>query len=177
MSVLATAVPVGDERGRLVHDRHGLLGTFNEAGVLVAADVHTARTIGRIGQEDDDRVLLALALAVRALRNGSVALDLGTVDQTVFDEAEEGVDLSGLPWPERTAWTEACLASPLVTVDAAGPAARPLRLTAGLLYLERYWQQEEQVRIGLQDRLAAEPPPVDAARLAAGLDRLFPGRR
>ena len=174
MTAIATAVPVGDERGRLVHDRQGLLGTFNEAGVLVAADVHTARAVGRIGHEDDDRVLLALALAVRALRNGSVALDLQTVDQTVFDEAEEGVDLSGLPWPEQTAWLEACLASPLVTADAAGPAARPLRMTAALLYLERYWQQEEQVRLGLQHRLAADPPTVDARRLAAGLERLFP---
>jgi exodeoxyribonuclease V alpha subunit len=170
----ATVVPVGDERGRLVHDRHGLLGTFNEAGVLIAADVHTARAIGRIGQEEDERVLLALALAVRALRNGSVALDLRSVDQTVFDETEEGVDLSGLPWPERPAWPEACLASRLVTADASGPAARPLRMTAGLLYLERYWQQEEQVRSGLQDRLAADPPVVDPARLAAGLERLFP---
>ena len=170
----ATVVSVGDERGRLVHDRSGLLGTFNEAGVLVAADVHAARAIGRIAHEDDERVLLALALAVRALRNGSVALDLQFVDHTVFDEAEESVDLSSLPWPERTAWLEACLASPLVTADATGPAARPLRLTAGLLYLERYWQQEEQVRVGLQDRLAADPPVVDLARLVTGLDRLFP---
>ncbi|HLL63187.1 MAG TPA: hypothetical protein VK401_09055, partial [Propionibacteriaceae bacterium] len=169
----ATVVPVGDERGRLVHDRHGLLGTFNEAGVLIAADVHTARAIGRIGQEEDERVLLALALAVRALRNGSVALDLRSVDQTVFDETEEGVDLSGLPWPERPAWPEACLASRLVTADASGPAARPLRMTAGLLYLERYWQQEEQVRSGLQDRLAADPPAIDPVRLTAGLQRLF----
>ncbi|HZA71446.1 MAG TPA: exodeoxyribonuclease V subunit alpha [Propionibacteriaceae bacterium] len=174
MSETATLVPVGDERGRLVHDRQGLLGEFNEAGVLVAADVHTALAIGRMGQESDERVLLALALAVRALRNGSVALDLKTVDHTVFDEAEEGVDLSVLPWPEPTAWLEACTASPLVTAAATGPAARPLRLTAGLLYLERYWQQEERVRICLQDRLAADPPVVDAVRLAAGLDRLFP---
>jgi exodeoxyribonuclease V alpha subunit len=174
---MTTAVPmvaVGDERGRLVHDRTGLLGTFNEAGVLIAADVHTARAIGRIGHEDDERVLLALALAVRALRNGSVALDLRSVDQTVFDETEEGVDLSGLPWPERSAWLEACLASPLVTADASGPAARPLRMAAGLLYLERYWQQEEQVRTGLQDRLAADPPQIDPVRLTAGLQRLFP---
>ena len=170
----ALAVPVGDEHGRLVHDRSGLLGTFNEAGVLVAADVHTARAIGRIGRESDERVLLAVALAVRALRNGSVALDLGTVDRTVFDEAEEGLDLSGLPWPEGVAWSAACAASPLVTDDAEAPGARPLRRAGGLLYLERYWSQEEQVRVALQQRLAADPPPVDLARLAAGLDRLFP---
>ena len=92
----------------------------------------------------------------------------------MFDEAEEGVDLSGMPWPEVGAWWDACAASPLVTVEEAGPGSRPLRLAGGLLYLERYWQQEEQVRIQLQRRLAADPPEVDAARLAAGLQRLFP---
>ncbi len=57
---------------------------------------------------------------------------------------------------------------------ADGPGSRPLRVAGGLLYLERYWQQEEQVRIQLQRRLTAEPPQVDADRLAAGLRRLFP---
>jgi exodeoxyribonuclease V alpha subunit len=173
-----TATPaetlVGDERGQLVHDRRGLLGVFNEAGVLGAADVHAALSIGRIGLERDERVLLALALAVRALRNGSVCIDLAGVDTTVFDEAEESVDLSGMPWPEVGAWWDACLASPLVTAGADGPGTRPLRVAGGLLYLERYWQQEEQVRIQLQRRLTAEPPQVDAERLAAGLQRLFP---
>ena len=174
MTAVVTAPPVSDERGQLVHDRQGLLGVFNEAGVLAAADVHTALAIGRIGGEQDERVLLALALAVRALRNGSVCIDLTGVHTTVFDEAEEGVDLSGMPWPEVGAWSDACAASPLVTVEEEGPGDRPLRLAGGLLYLERYWQQEEQVRIQLQQRLAADPPEVDAARLAAGLQRLFP---
>jgi exodeoxyribonuclease V alpha subunit len=72
------------------------------------------------------------------------------------------------------AWRDACAASPLVTAGPDGPGSRPLRLAGGLLYLERYWQQEEQVRIQLQQRLAAEPPWVDVDRLAGGLGRLFP---
>jgi len=127
-----------------------------------------------MGEERDERVLLALALAVRALRNGSVCIDLTVVHSTVFDEAEEGVDLSGMPWPEAGAWSDACAASPLVTVEESGPGSRPLRLAGGLLYLERYWQQEEQVRIQLQQRLTADPPEVDTDRLTAGLQRLFP---
>ena len=54
----------------LVRRASGLLATFNQAGVLRPADVHTAQALGRMGREDDERVLLALALAVRALRNG-----------------------------------------------------------------------------------------------------------
>ena len=142
--------------------RAGLLATFNAAGVLELADVHTAEAIGRIGQESDERVPLALALAVRALRNGSVCIDL-TVGRptTVFDDGR------GERRPGRAALARAgglagaCLASPR-SPTGPRPGGRPLRLAAGLLYLERYWQQEEQVRRQLQHRRAADPPAVDA---------------
>ena len=57
------------------------------------------------------------------------------------------------------------------------PGGRPLRWAYGLLYLERYWQQEEQVRRELQRRFAAPLPEVDSERLAAALGRLFPAIR
>ena len=44
----------------------GLLQAFNDAGVLVAADVHVALRLGRLCGDDDPSVLLAAALAVRA---------------------------------------------------------------------------------------------------------------
>lgn len=158
----------------LVRHAAGLLGTFNVAGVLRPADVHTAQAVGRMAGEEDATVRLAMALAVRALRNGSVCIDLRTVSETVFDEAEEQVDLTGLPWPEPEAWATACQASPLVAVGAAGDGGRPLRWHDGLLYLERYWQQEELVRRQLQQRYANEGYAVDVDRAVAALRRLFP---
>jgi len=158
----------------LAHGATGLLAEFNTAGVLDVADVRTAEAVARMGQEHDDRVRLALALAVRALRNGSVCVDLRTVDTIVFDEDEEGVDVTQLPWPEVESWIAAVHASPLVADGADRPGGHPLRLAYGLLYLERYWQQEEQVRRQLQHRLAAPLPEVDSERLAAALARLFP---
>lgn len=157
----------------LVLGAGGLLGLFNTAGVLRPADVHTAAAVSRMAGEDDDQVRLALALAVRAIRNGSVAVDLRTVSGTVFDESEEQIDVSGLPWPEPEAWLDACRRSPLVLgEDAAG--GRPLRLAGELLYLERYWQQEELVRSSLQTRFAAGCFALDVPRTAAALRRLFP---
>ena len=153
----------------------GLLEVFNTAGVLSPADVHTAEAVARMGGESDDRVRLALALAVRALRNGSVCIDLDTVSTTVFDESETGIDLAELPWPEPRAWWAACAASGLAADGADRPAGRPLRLAHGLLYLERYWLQEELVREQLQQRFAAPLPRLDRSRAAAGLQRLFPG--
>ncbi len=168
-----TAVTVAAGDPGLVLGATGLLGDFNAAGVLRPADVHTARAVSRMAGEDDDRVRLALALTVRALRNGSVVVDLRTVSGTVFDESEEQIDVSGLPWPEPEAWLDAVRASPLVLAESQ-PGGRPLRLAGDLLYLERYWWQEELVRTSLQTRFAAGCYDIDVDRAGAALRRLFP---
>ena len=169
-SKLATGVV---DRALVAHAASGLLAVFNRAGVLNAADVHTADVVCRIGRDVDERVRLALALTVRALRNGSVCIDLRSVHTTAFDEAEAVIDISSLPWPESDEWIAACTASPLVADGADKPSGLPLRLADGLLYLERYWQQEEVVRVQLQRRFAAPAPDIDQSRLAAALPRLF----
>jgi exodeoxyribonuclease V alpha subunit len=160
-------------RSLLVQGASGLLSVFNEAGILNAADVHTAKTVCRIGHEADETVRLALALTVRALRNGSVCIDLHTVRNTAFDETEAAIDLAALPWPDPEEWFAAIQASPLVADGVDQPSGRPLRLADGLLYLERYWQQEELVRLQLQRRFAAPVPEIDQARLSAAMHRLF----
>ncbi len=166
-----------------VHDRGdpsvaysatGLLAVFNAAGVLSSSDVHVATRLGRLGGEPSEAVLLAAALAVRAVRLGSVCVDLAAVSHTVLGEGDVVVDVSALPWPEPAAWLAACTAGPLVADGADAPAGRPLRLVDGLLYLERYWGEEEQVRRSLQERAAAAPPEVDLPTLRASLAHHFP---
>ena len=170
----SSGLPVGvADRGLLVQRASGLLAVFNQAGVLNPADVHTANVVGRVGQEADERVRLALALTVRALRSGSVCIDLRLVHTTAFEEVEAASDVIDLPWPEPDRWIAACKASPLVADGADQPGGRPLRLAGGLLYLERYWQQEELVRIELQRRFAAPPPEIDQSRLPTAMSRLF----
>ena len=171
-AAVGLAVQPGDPA--LVRGAAGLLGTFNTAGVLRPADVHTALAVARMAGETDETVQLALALTVRALRNGSVCLDLATVSGTVFDESEEQIDVSDLPWPEPAPWLDACRRSPLVTPGAEERSGRPLRLAGGLLYLERYWQQEEVVRSQLQQRFGAGGHDVDEPRVREALQRLFP---
>lgn len=143
---------------RLALGATGLLREFNQAGVLTAADVHVAtRTAELVGEPADD-VRLAVALAVRAARLGSVCVDLASVP------AEDDT----LPWPDADGWLERVAASPL----AAGSV---VRVDGGLLYLDRYHREEGQVRDDLLARLAAPPPAVDQRTLAAGAERLFPG--
>ncbi|KQY21480.1 exodeoxyribonuclease V subunit alpha [Cellulomonas sp. Root485] len=122
---------------------------------LTSADVHVARRLGAIGGEDDERVLLAAALAVQALRGGSVCV--------VLD------DVADAP----AGWSEAVRLSPLVSDGPGGPADRPLRWVDGRVYLDRYWRDEQTVRSAMHDRIsrAADADPV---ALATAVDRLYP---
>jgi len=154
-----SVVPVDDPLDwRRVGAVGGLLAVFNAAGLLDAADVHVAVRLAQLAGEPDESVALAVALLVRALRGGSVCVDLRTV--RADSEAED------LPWPEPDEWLAAVRASPLLDVA--------LRFYGDLLYLDRYWREEDQVCGDLLARLAGgATPPVQA--LDAALDRLFPG--
>ena len=146
---------------RLALRAEGLLATLNRADVLGAADVHVARRLGAMTGEGDEQVLLATALAVRAVRQGSTCVDLATVADLPLE------DDPALPWPDVPAWQASVGRSPLV-------GERVLRVDNGLLYLDRYWREEVQVCDDLLARLARPAPQVDTAALDAGVLRVFP---
>jgi exodeoxyribonuclease V alpha subunit len=150
----------------------GLLRPFNDAGVLTAADVHVALRVATLGGEDDDQVLLAAALAVRAPRLGHVYVDLATIRDTAAVETDEPVDLAKLPWPEATKWVAAAAQSALANTGD-GTTPKPLRLEGSRLYLDRYWREECRVADDLLafGELAATGVQMDV--LDEGLSRLF----
>ncbi|WP_170285951.1 exodeoxyribonuclease V subunit alpha [Nocardioides rubriscoriae] len=140
---------------RLAAGASGLLAVFNAAGVLEAGDVHVATRVGDLGGERDEVVLLAVALAVRGVRHGSVCVDLTTLAALAAD----------LPWPDPAAWTAAVAGSTLVSAGV-------LRLEGSLVYLDRYHRLELQVCDDLLSRLATAAPEVDEAALEAALARV-----
>ncbi len=174
---------------RLTRIASGLLLDFQAAGVITAADIHVAVRLGRLGEEANEQVLLAAALTVRAARLGSVCLDLAAAPtQIVAAQDEEfAADAAGgavadasnvteLPWPDPQTWMAACQASQLVDSGAAH-SGRPLQLVDGLLYLDRYWEQERLVARELAARASHShdaPPTLDPDRFTAALERLFP---
>ena len=197
----AATPPVGEVRpptaGRVPYATTGMLGRFADAGVLDAADVHVATTLIRLGGVDSARpgprsvdepvapdgpLGLAIALAVRAVRLGSVHVDLATIADTVGIE-DAVVDVGRLPWPDPRSWVDVVRASPLTAVgddfgssgrDAPG-RGRPLRLIDTELSLDRYWRHERSIAADLLQRLVTSPPvAVDGAVMADGLRRLFP---
>ena len=146
---------------RLALQAGGLLREFNEAGVVEAADVHVARRVSELAGETDETVALAVALAVRAVRGGSVCVDLTSV--------AEDSGLPDLPWPGTDTWLAALAASPLTGTPTV------LRLIDDrLLYLDRYWREEEQVCADLLARPAPAPLTADEeSALEVALDRVF----
>lgn len=159
---------------QLVQRARGRLRTFNEVGILAAADVHVALRLGALGGETSEEVLFAAALAVRAVRSGSVCLDLRRLRDVTVDE-ESDVDIESLPWPELPEVLAALRASPLVTGGQRGPLT-PLKLVdtdeGELLYLDRYFLQERTIRMVLDSRETTYPD-VDMESVRALLGTLF----
>jgi exodeoxyribonuclease V alpha subunit len=142
---------------RIARSASGLLRTFNEAGVFTAGDLHVANRVGAVLDVPDDELLLAVALAVRAVRGGSVCVDLTSVPDLAPD----------LPWPDPDGWCTALAESPLVS-------ACVLHIEDDLVYLDRYWREEGQVVDDVLARAALPLPALDASVLEAGLERVFP---
>ncbi|MFA5708551.1 exodeoxyribonuclease V subunit alpha [Mycolicibacterium sp.] len=161
---MTVPVPVPDDalHWRRAVNAGGLLRAFNEAGVLDSADVHVATRLTMQAEERSEAVALAVALAVRALRFGSVCVDL----RSVADDLDDG-EQPELSWPDPEAWLADLRRSPLLTKHTVLHLERER-----LLYLDRYWREEGQV---CADLVAARPlpPPVDETVLADGLDRVF----
>ena len=133
----------------------GVLRTFNEAGVIDSSDVVVAQRLTALAKDTDERVALAVAFVVRAVRAGSVCVALADVEQHTA--------IADLPWPPAGEWLAAVAASPL-TVDPT-----VLHLDDGLLYLDRYWIEECRVA---EDVLA-----LAGARRSGSvpdINRLFP---
>lgn len=157
---------------RLVSIR-SCLDDFQQAGVLELADVHTASRVCRLAGEKDENAMLAVALTVRAVRHGSVCLE---VDRFSEVDVEPDPSSDATPeWPSRDAVLDALRRSSLVVGSAAGPL-RPLHLVdseAGpLLYLDRYFLQENLIREAIAERESSRPE-VDVQAASAVLDELF----
>jgi len=154
-----------------------VLRPFQDAGVLTLADVHTAVQVCRLGGEPDEGVRLALALTVRALRHGSVCLELDRMRDVTgdVDRADDATVIRELPWPATGEILAALQRSPLVTGTSTGPL-RPLTLIESdgswLLYLSRYFMQEQTIRRLLTEREQSRPT-VDTAQVVAVLGSLF----
>ncbi|WOC13984.1 exodeoxyribonuclease V subunit alpha [Gordonia sp. MP11Mi] len=158
----------------IVASEDGVLAPFNEAGVLAASDIHVARRVAALsGATVPDDVLLATALAVRAVRTGSTCVQLDQIAETIADRGDDVA--RALPWPPVDRMVRALATSELVTGTPSGPL-QPLALAESadgpLLYLRKYFRQEQSVR-RILDARAASRPEVDAAAVGGAIEASF----
>jgi exodeoxyribonuclease V alpha subunit len=151
------------------------LRALNAAGVLSAADVHTARRLALLTGVDDVDLVIAAAVAVRAPRYGHVHADLRTVASTAADEDGRSADVDPAVWPDAATWADAVAGSPLL-----GDGGGPLHLDGDRLYLDRHWRDEHRVARAVLARLGGGAGAVRLTpRGAEVVDALLadPGQR
>ncbi|MDZ7885498.1 MAG: exodeoxyribonuclease V subunit alpha [Mycobacterium sp.] len=102
------------------------------------ADIQVAQRLTALAGETSQDVALAVRLVVRALRGGSVCVDLRAAAPEVGLQADE--------------WLAAVAASPLAQTPPV------LRLFGDLLYLDRYWLEEQQVCTDVLTLVGTVPP-------------------
>lgn len=180
----ATPATVGvdaeaDLGGRRVAGASGLVAQANAAGLLDAADVHVAMRLARMcGEHVSDTACLAAAFAVRAVRLGSTCLAVDDLDTAVPEQAdgEPEAELTAtfvVPAPADLA--AALQSSPLVRGAAGGPL-QPLVVADSadgpLIYLQKYFAQEQTIRTVLAQR-AQSSPDTPVADITAAVDAVF----
>jgi exodeoxyribonuclease V alpha subunit len=144
--------------------------------VLDAADVHVASLIARTLVGVEPEVLLASALAARAVRLGNVCVLIADLARSVVVDEADTVSIDALPWPGAENWGRLLAASPAVRrpQDRQGEVILPLVWDGTRLYLERYWRFEERVGKDLLRRAAdASGPVVASSELESILRRRF----
>src|SRR5262245_51780095 len=124
------------------------LETLARADYLSWLDTHFASGLARMAGEERTEVVLAIALASRAVRAGHVCLDLRRWPSEPAIRDASGVPLADQAWPEPAGWIDA-LRTSVIVGDGSGDT--PLVLDAEeRLYLRRYWEHERALAKAIQ---------------------------
>jgi exodeoxyribonuclease V alpha subunit len=137
------------------------LHDFIDAGAIAAGDLLLAERIARICEERHPDAVLGAALCLAELRRGAVCVLLDDPPVAPADIAPA--------WPDPRHWRAALARSPMVQ-EGPGPVARPLRLIADRLYLQRFWQDEDLIRSAVAVQADSQ---FDADRVEAAIAQMF----
>ena len=175
----------GDTRRMLA-----VLDQWVERGWLRALDAGFARFLWTEEPQTPPLLVLAAALASHQLGRGHVCLDLqATLDDPTFalslpPDGPQALTAAEPPQAPAEVLAGVNLARWLAALDqpalvGADAGNTPLVLVGTRLYLRRYWQYEQDVRAGIERRLAASAQmeaSLQAGSARTALDVLFPPR-
>ncbi|HVW28489.1 MAG TPA: exodeoxyribonuclease V subunit alpha [Polyangiaceae bacterium] len=145
-----------------------ILDALRDARVFSALDAGLARHLGRLAGETRGDVLLAVALASRATKEGHTCADLKKLAGRPLEVDGDG---TAFVCPRFESWREQVAASELV---GTGAGSTPLVLDEkGRLYLRRHWEHERRLARALLERSARPVELADPEGARRLLARLF----
>jgi exodeoxyribonuclease V alpha subunit len=154
-----------------------LIGRLRAAEALSALDAELALHLGELGGEAREEVLLAIALASRATRDGHVCADLAKLAGSPIEGRENEVVTVCPPfgaWRELVSTSTLVGAGPGPTTLGSPREGTPLILDErGRLYLRRHWEHERALAAALGGRSLRTIELADPAASRRLLERLF----
>ncbi len=147
------------------------LAMIFESDAFSPIDRHFAELMQKLSGDDSPELVLAAALVSRRLAEGHSCFSLDEFAGKTFPESAAKTDFQ-FKCPLRDKWEKFLRATSVV--GQAGEN-KPLILdSAGRLYLHRYWQYESLVADEFSKRSQQPSISLDAKRVAADLNKLFP---
>lgn len=148
-----------------------------ELSFITDGDALVARRCARLAGEPDDSLATGLlALAIRAVRDGSTALDPHEIDrfqpyETGDASAATGTSVGAEATPHLSQLLNAPSGAGLAEEVAGSALARfgVVRVEFGLIYLERYWLDEVLIASQLTARTSSSFAAGEATDVEAGL--------
>jgi len=137
---------------------------------FTAIDLHFAWFVCRHSQPVDPDIFLAAALVSRAAGNGDICLDLEILTQQIT--IDTGKNFPTIIWPELNDWLPK-----LKSNKAVGQPGQkcPLIIDANnRLYLYRYWEYEQRLVAGIEQRVAADATNINSTHVKECVERRFP---
>lgn len=141
-------------------------------GMLSEIDIHFARFIAGLKDNNDPDILLGAALVSNVTGKGDVCLDLNSLAGKVLLEKQDGQE--PVVCPELTLWRKKLRASRVV--GEPGDYCPLILDEKNRLYLYRYWEYEKKVSDSIKRRLKKGIRKVNLTILKDSLKRLFPAR-
>lgn len=144
------------------------LAALQHANVVLPGEVLIGERVARLAHEPaDSPATVALVLALAAARHGSSALDLRLVPTMPTGAPDEDASPLGdvLAVPDAETWHQDISRSALVTQGV-------LHIEKDLVFLDRYWRDEQLIADAIRRRTALTPPPLREPTDTAHLDKL-----
>jgi len=141
---------------------------MSEVIEIANIDKHFAKFIIRLEGIDNEKIFHAALLLSASTREGHTCLDLSwwASRKILFEDGSDCV------LPKLEEWL-ACLSTS--NVAGSGQVAKPLVLEGSRLYLQRYWEYENEVGTFIKKRSEEVDADIDLQLFENGIKRLLPG--